>query len=316
MFKHKLVRILQTANEKDLVERSLLHLEGVVDEQLIIPGMIRSRFDASYDGLPTDGTYEIVRKLAQEHPQMRLVEQGFYDSWETIKHAFLKYMEPGTWYLVLDADEFYNPQDLLKARALIDTLPANANELIPTYIHFQWNMQWILNPPKHCNITHQRFLKHQEGDSYLYCHPTIVDRNGIDTAMDQRYHDRRFVVPDLHVYHLGHCKPRYELVKKSIWDRRVLGKLNEVDVIKYGTYDATEVFYDRLPDVVLKYDGYIPFDYGYQPDMSRIEPFLADIKHWRDHEWYKKGAEVPQISNYPPETWMYNTKRLADVVNI
>jgi hypothetical protein len=308
MFNHRLIQICQCANEIAFIEKNLTHLLNVVDEVLVIPGMIRSRWGASPNGLPIDGTYEKVLELAEKYPKIRVVDQGWFESWETIKHAFLSHLKDKDWYLVLDADEFYNPEDLLKARKLIDKYP-NMSEIIPIYIHYQWDTNWIINPPESCNITHQRFRKFRTGDSYLGAHPTAVDKLGRDSAFNKDYQKTRFVVPELHVYHYGHTKPLSELIEKSIWDRKVLGKLNDEDATKYGTYDAVQVFYDRLPGVVLSYDGYVPFPYGTPPD-ERIEPFKTQIKNWLQHPWYNLEEQIPQISGHPKEHWTYNTRHL------
>jgi glycosyltransferase involved in cell wall biosynthesis len=97
----KIVTISLIKNEDMYIEKVIGNVVDFADEMIIL------------DNMSTDNTYEIVKRLAEKHPKIR-VER--IQDFRTSGQSLYKYINTPTWILSVDGDELYDKDGLTEIR--------------------------------------------------------------------------------------------------------------------------------------------------------------------------------------------------------
>ena len=162
---------------------------------------------------------------------------------------------------------------------------------------------------------HQRIIRYQGGLRY-HSHPVATDGGGLCTYFSPEYQPKRFIVPNLYIYHYGHAKSiKFHKMKQEFYNKE-LKSFNLED----GT-DASVKFDEKLDEFinrkepvgeVLEYDGVHPKVirghplYNYVDEIyndAKFEPYTTSIAY--------NGTKLPTIPQ-----WMIYEKKMAPFYNV
>lgn len=297
--KPKLVKCLQVHNEEDWVEYNLANNYDEYDVIRVVEGAVEGRPNSTPDGHSTDATLELVRSFPDPDNKIELYTQDRpFKSLEELKQTFLDVANDGDWLFITDADEFYLEGEVNRVRDLIYRRPT-ASEFIPVFLHFYRDFSHIKAPHPEWQPNHQRILRYRKGLRY-HTHPVATDEAGRCTYFDGNYQFKRFMVPDLLIFHYGHAKGReFHEMKKQFYENE-LAKFKLAD----GT-DASQKFdekfvefceYSEPLDSILEYDGEHPMALEGHPSRKQREPFYENksFENWRNHFIYS-SERLPTI---------------------
>ena len=97
----RIIGICLIKNEDIYIERVLKNVIDFCDEIIVL------------DNMSTDGTYEKVEHLAQEHPSIRLQK---IEDYKASHNTISPYAGTLTWLFRIDGDEIYDSAGLKKIR--------------------------------------------------------------------------------------------------------------------------------------------------------------------------------------------------------
>jgi glycosyltransferase involved in cell wall biosynthesis len=82
------------------------------------------------DGGSIDDSIFYLRNLAQEEPKLRFFIHPWTDNFSAQRNNYLKHVEPGTWCLVSDPDEWFEQTTLQNLQALINQAESVGKDMI------------------------------------------------------------------------------------------------------------------------------------------------------------------------------------------
>lgn len=312
--KIRLVKCLAAHNESDWIEYNLANCYDEFDIIRVVEGAVKGRPNSTPDGHSTDDTLEKIKNFPDPDNKIELftLDRPF-KSLEEQKQIFLDMASDGDWNLICDADEFYMDGDVNRIREAIKLHPA-ASEFIPTFLHFYRDFSHIRDYHPEWVSWHQRILKYQPGLRY-YTHPVATDAQGKCTYFTPEYQMKRYMLPNIYIYHYGHAKSAEFHKMKSEFYKSELDKFNLED----GT-NASHKFDEKLDEFlnykedlsqVLAFDEKHPSVIQGHPLATYVEEFYLDkpeIHNWKQAKAYSEPMPtIPQ--------WMYFEKRMTPFYN-
>jgi len=309
--KPRIIQLTQCVNEETLIEPCLKQVADKVDQVICIHGAVQSKVNAGQatpDGKSLDRTGEILERL-QEDPLLKdkllVIEIGRpWQNLEELKNAFLSYLRPGDYILILDADEFIHPDTVDKLRETIDTQPL-VNEIVPVFYHFWKDKYHIKSPNDFANfgVQHQRFVKFEPGMHYRN-HPVLTNIAGHCTYFSQHKWPFRFTCDWFGIYHYSYMNFKREelLAKKKFYDV-------ELGQAKHGFVGAAERDYtmNEFLNYTEKEDSLLIFDKDH-PSIIQTEPWFGQLDEKLTPKSFKHFSQEKPYSYTPKEMpLIYNT---------
>lgn len=283
----KLVLCVAAYNEADMLPYSIGSVYDEVDKIILVEGAVEGRFDTPHS---TDDTIDVAKSLDIDGKMTIVQRDGYYKSLEEQKDEFTKYMEPGDFFIINDADEVYYPGDLTRLRKLIAYRP-DIVSWIPIFLEFYGDLHHIMRPkPGVVNLTNARCERYDPGDTWKAHHPTLIDSLGRDKTLDPYYSDKRVVVPDFYICHLSWCKDRESLVEKhKYYNIRFDG--NPEGLAK----SRAEAKVEEAGKDLLYYDGPLPKVLESHP-LDR-DTLGKDYPNYRSTVEYYDTTTIPLVYN-------------------
>lgn len=258
-------------NEEEYLEKNLHQHYNSADEIVIVEGA-----DALYpprsvtpDGLSTDKTAEIVRSFPDPDNKIRFIQHGWTKRGGAnakceLRNRYLEGVTERTLLWVIDADEFYKPEE---ATAVLSTLakhPKIAAYQIPQ-IHFWHNLSQFITGGYY-DVPHCRFWQIQPGDIYADNHNSPSRGSCQLRRMYTRVKYREVVRADSDgeyvrgpvCYHTGFCKK-----VSNIQDKNRYYKNRGESRTRRATVRSREAWFsedtDLPPDLTLhQFGGNLP----------------------------------------------------------
>lgn len=291
----RIVQCIQMHNEEEFAEAVLSSIYNEVDRILVIEGAVENRPNSTEDGHSTDRTREILSDFkANRDPDNKLVIISINKHWkdlEDMKQTFLDMSIPGDWILINDADEFYRPEDIRRLRRAIELEP-QAQEFIPTFLHFYRDLDHIAVPGPEWNTQHQRIFKYVRGMKYN-SHPVLTDPAGHCTYFSPHYQPRRIVPRDpIFIYHYGYARRNMNEVmeQKQEYYKGELAKHDNADV----KFDQKVKDWVDVTEPVLYFDGEHPAVINHRPQVAQ---HCDCDNNWKDNSFYKKALAGEDVGN-------------------
>lgn len=125
-------------DEADIVEDTVRHLLAEVDRVIVA------------DNLSTDGTREILARLAEREPALAVLddeEVGYWQSRKTTALAMRALDEGHRWVVPSDADEFWYAPDGRRVADFLDGLAPDVQLVSAAMYH---HVPTVLDPPEPC----------------------------------------------------------------------------------------------------------------------------------------------------------------------
>lgn len=292
----RIVQCIQMHNETEFAAAVLSSIYNEVDRILVIEGAVLNRPNSTEDGHSTDDTAAILSDFKANHdPDNKLTIISIKKHWkdlEEMKQTFLDMSMPGDWILINDADEFYRPEDIRRLRKAIDLNP-QAQEFIPTFLHFYGDFKHIAVPGPEWNTQHQRCFKYIRGMKYN-THPVVCDSAGHCTYFSPHYQPRRVVLNDFFIYHYGYARIGMDEVMKDKQEY-YKGELAKHD-------GADKKFDQKVTDWLENAEPVLEFD-GKHPEVIRIQAVERSpvqgkvVGNWKDDPFYKKALAGEDVGN-------------------
>jgi hypothetical protein len=280
----KIIQGICAFQEAEFLSHALESLKGVVDKVVIVEGAIEGHWEPFY--CSQDGTLEQIeafKRLSNTEVIHIPPPSRPWKNHEEQKQAMWDHLDVGDWCLINDADELYDPKDIERLRELIVRFP-EVGEFVPIFIHYV-DSDLIRHPEDPCvNVVHQRFIRKLKGSHFSCHHPTLCDRNHVDTCLDKRYQNRRMLISDWFVHHYGLCRPLEYLFQKEAFYLRVLRDYKGTDVC--DDYALEKQVLQKVEELregrILKYTGK---KFGYCAGHIKF-PWKV-VGDWRDAVAYR-----------------------------
>ncbi len=289
----KFVQCLQMCNEAEFVPIVLSSIYDQVDRIVVIEGAVENRPNSTPDGHSTDNTIELIDKFIAEHDEEKKIT--FYKikrPWrnlEEIKQSFLDMATDGEWLIINDADEIYQPDDIIRLRQAIDLNPY-ACEFVPLFLHFYKDFQHIAAPAADWQPQHQRVFQKQRGMKYN-SHPIVTDGEGKCTYFTPEYQARRVMLNRFYVFHYGYARTNMKGVMeaKTEYYQKELKQLGQASQ-EFERKSNEFLNYTEGSDRILT----IPLDM--HPEVMKAHPMFNHVDEklkekefgrWVDHPLYK-----------------------------
>lgn len=293
----KLVACIQAHNEEEFIGLNLQNHYDVFDKIIIIEGAVANRSNATTDGHSTDRTVEIIEDFKQNHdPAKKILFIKIKRHWrnlEEMKQTFLDLSSDGDWIFIIDADEFYKPEDIQRVRKAIDLQP-NASEFVPNFLHFYHDYNHIAVPGPEWQPQHQRIFKYVRGMKYN-SHPVVTDPDGQCTYFSPQYQHRRVMLNNFFIYHYGYARNNMDEIMKQKQE------YYEKELAGHG--GANKKFDQKIKDwfagtePVLKYEEYNHVKVIEQkPIMVQLRN-LNVVSDWRSDKFYSKVLAGEEYGN-------------------
>lgn len=154
--------IVNTGNDIDIIEESLLHNEKFFDNIIVA------------DRQSYDGTVEVVKKLMETHPKISFIDTNYEPEyqWTWLVTALQTHKNNYDYIVFLDADEFIRAKDLSE----FDTIPDNSVGMLKWQCYIP--EKDVFKDFKK-NITHRRTKEKEDWHKLVY--PTrnnVIPSNG------------------------------------------------------------------------------------------------------------------------------------------
>jgi len=292
----RIIQCIQMHNEEEFAHAVLGSLYDEVDRILAIEGAVENRPNATEDGHSTDRTVEIINDFKENHdPDNKVIIISipkFWKNLEEMKQTFLDMSIPGDWILINDADEFYRPEDIRRLRQAIELEP-QAQEFIPTFLHFYGDYTHVAKPGPEWNTQHQRIFKYVRNMKYN-SHPVVTDPGGHCTYFSPHYQSRRFVPRDpIYIYHYGYARTRMDEVMQEK-QKYYKGELAQHDGADKKFDQKVEDWFSNA-EPVLEYDGEHPSCMTSHAFESTVRGTI--VGNWREDPFYSKAIAGEDVGN-------------------
>lgn len=119
----KIVACYILFNEEDYIEYSLKSIYDFVDKIMIVEGATKAVYEfANEDGSSSDKTNEILNNFPDPENKIRIIHGKFNDKTEQ-RNVYCQFLEGMDYVFVIDGDEVWDKQTLLKIEHLIFARP-------------------------------------------------------------------------------------------------------------------------------------------------------------------------------------------------
>lgn len=296
--KPNLVACIQAFNEQDFIGLNLQNHFDVFDRIIVIEGSVGQRADATSDGHSTDLTASAIKDFKEKHDNGHLKKMMFlsikraWKSLEEIKNTFLQMASPHDIICIIDADEFYQPQDIERIRIAADRYP-HIISFQPTMLHLYRDFAHIYTPGPEWGSQHERCYRFLPGMKYD-SHPVVSDKNGRSLYFSPEYITRRASINNLFIWHYGYSRSNMKdvMARKLQYYRSELAKHGDAVAkfeAKYNEFmNGTEspesilaVSADDQPSIMRQH-----LMFGYKDPLYDGKSY----KNWLDHALYGKVA--------------------------
>lgn len=292
----EIVACIAAYSELEMLMFSYPSIYSVVDKILFVEGAIEGYADTVHS---VDSTVSYVMDNDVDKKVILIQRDTYWKSLEEQKNQFCNYMENGQWMFIVDADEIHNSVDIEHARQAINT-NVFVTEYTPVLLEFYKNLKYIIVPTPNMvnrpdekyvhNFNAQRFFLFRNGMHFSCHHPTACDALHMDTFLNFPYVDRRTVVQNWYIYHLGMTKPYGVILNKKRFYNKKLYGMNDVDALaraKESMQEQESVLSDRI----VRFTGTIP---DHLKGYYGIRAELQCDKTWLDVPEYRDGT-VPRL---------------------
>ena len=322
----KLVKCLAVHNEEDWVEFNLRNNYEEFDIIRVIEGAVSGRPNSTEDGHSTDNTLQLIKDFPDPDNKIELytIDRPF-KSLEEQKQLFLEFASRDEWLFIIDCDEFYMEGDIDRVRKAIHKHP-QANEFIPTFLHFYRDFFHLKAPHPEWQMQHQRIIRYREGMRY-HTHPVATDAQGQCTYFTPQHQPDRFTIPNLYIFHYGHAKGiefhrmKHEFYKSELEKFKLADGTNASDKFDEKFVEFMEE--TEGLDTILHFNGEHPRCLDQHPsrfscsDSKYWKPsdessgcnFIrnTDIKLWKENFVYASEA-LPTIALFMMGPWQQMTE--------
>jgi len=307
----KIVQFIQCHNEERFIQPVLRSIYDEVDEILLIEGATVARPNRTETGHSTDGTVELIHDFIRNEDvdkKVRLIqkERAFLDL-EEIKNTFLRHVEDGSWIIINDADEYYEPKDIRRIRELTYIYP-DAIEFIALFLHFYRDTKHIMKPDIDSGPQHQRIIKYRKGMHYK-THPVLTYPNGACSYFTPQLQPFRYVLNNVYIWHLGFVKGEDEIRSKAAFYEKELEKHGDGGVSAHNKKTEDFLYHKEDLSKILAYDGHIP------DSVKALQiPDAACYDGLQFENWL---ASEPYCMEFPPNCWvLYKTGQWNSYSNL
>lgn len=212
-------------------EASILSLIDSCDEMVI-----------GYAVDSEDDTESVLRRLASEHPKIRLFPSKVWTdptlrNGEIIRLAAEEAMAhcTGDWLLHLQADEVYHEQEVATIRELINT-------------HHHTAMAGFRFPVKHFYARYDQIIRPEAQATGWYGSTLRLTRHGTahqvgdawTLALLPEYQGQDLLVREVSIYHYGHVRPPAIMGEKQAFMERLYHDLPEASELHTFTYNRVD----------------------------------------------------------------------------
>lgn len=309
--KPKLVMALQVFQEEEFIELNLKNHFDHFDRILIIEGSIGKREGADEFGHSTDKSVQLIEDFKAKHDTGTTKKIVFlkikrpWASLEDMKNTFLDLTYPGDILCVVDADEFYRPEDINRIRIAADRYP-HMISFQSTMVHLYRDFYHAITPGAEWSPQPERIVRIIPNMRYL-SHPVVSDSIGHSLYFSPEYIPRRASINNLFIWHYGYSRNNM----KQVMERKL--QYYQGELAKHG--DAVQKFKDKYEQFLAGTEpegSILGVDFDSQPSImkehsmySYQDPLYKDkcYLNWKEHEFYKKV-----ISGKPHEL-IYNCMR-------
>lgn len=263
-------------NEEQFIESSLKCIYSHVDEIVIVEGCVKEYSNPIHS---IDKTVEIVKDFPDPNKKIKFIQiDRYWKTKEEMRNAYLEEMKgiPGDYLLVVDADECYKKDELIRLKELTRT--GDWICIMYPHIHFWHSFDYYV----YSNAwqgTQLRFSQFEKGFKYKV-HYTLGDKRKKYIQWDKFYNRHRLftrnhicerypkkalqkkgiIVPDvISIYHYAHLKSEENMrAKVDYYTRRRGQKTNPKKAS--GWFDSRwkdKKTFENNPEVI-KFSGEHP----------------------------------------------------------
>ena len=255
--KEKVIGCVIVCNEEEFLEASVESVSDLVDEWIIVVGGNKYAYKSKMcdeKGYPTDNTLQISRNIVKKYGGIVIEPPGrLWEDKIEMRNAYASRLKQNEWMFMLDGDEVYKKEDLLKITKLM-----NQYECLILQFWLFWNDVNTIGTGVWDNYPQERIVKWKEGYAYRksHLHVSDIEDNFVkDKVKCYSGNDRLF-------YHYSWVRPIEKIQQK-------------LDYYKYQTGISRDYY---LHDVFLKYrktkkvNGTHPFGGGGAIDFDGVHP--------------------------------------------
>lgn len=165
-FQGQVIGCVIVCNEEEFLEVSVDSVSSLVDRWVIVVGGNEYAYKAGMckaDGYPTDHTLDIAHKLVKKYGGI-VVEPPKGRVWHDkieMRNAYAQHLSPGDWMFLLDGDEVYKDNQLMRVAELMRT-----HEVLIMQFWVFWNNVNTIGTGKWDQYNQERVVKWKEGYHY------------------------------------------------------------------------------------------------------------------------------------------------------
>jgi hypothetical protein len=186
-----------------------------------VEGAVKGIPWATNDGHSIDDTVDILQNSDRFDDKLTVVwpNNRRWESKQEQQNQFFKHMNHGDVFMNVGVDEFILYKHLKQIKHIMKT--KNYNQIIMPLIN-HWKTKDYIQADLQGNPwglrRHERIVRYEDGMHYCN-HPTVHNKNHVDTFFSSGMAPKRFFANDMWVLHYNYCRPMEYIMRKNVYYR-------------------------------------------------------------------------------------------------